>query len=845
MAQYPQDTHEADVNTLFQNQTIDQLWVTLGDKKKEGEVMQKKLRQLVGDRYQDLLSASDMIVGMGDICDYLIESFEETKNARQQPSSSPTTLDETITFNSTTSAFDIRQSAVYMTDALHQIQAWLREGRYLEAALARRNLQKAVSYLEKWCAKCSIADSYLEMQIVKTKKHMSDLPEAIISHAFSAMVGLELSALQDASKLVDTCSQIVCCVALIDDLPLQGALRCFIDRQKTRLTSLLGSHTSPGTAITSLCTLYSVRSFLYKVFVERSVQLTESLELTTISTLYSSMSSNKVIMDLSKYISTTDYFPSNGLDYIPQELPPVADAKEMLANWQTKTAPVALSVLRSSLEQVQDVSEVVEIKAQLDRVTGLWDHEPVQAQPPSAWSDNITDVFRDCLTTLLHNELSSFVSNTTAELKSYVESDLEEELLDTTQVNDQELALRYTCGKSTDRDDGLDGEDRELPAGVREVVCRCHEMFERTMHVASTVMSSIGRSGEQSVIKALSLALQNVASVITDVAQQRPQPTTGAVVQGVSRVVALVLSRSKETESWLIPSLMTPFYTGLHEAYLHTFEKWSESVAGSFVSDVTRGLLESYWGPDKQVFEKMTYCSWEHRETQTGGDTIISNLPGYTTPAVLTALEASCREISKVAPALLRQDVVVGLHRRMGRVFGEYEKVVKTGEVCQGGLWQMLFDVRFIAEVCEGCKGVEYESVLRVLMDKDVGIDPVYWSTEQRLFEQIFAAAIDGSRLFFATHGLRPLQENRPPKDTYFDSFVAECDRFPTLHLAPLQTAPTAETLAHYAPTPATSTHSDAPASTPLGTLQGLQHLHALGTGLQQQWKGMKYFSWN
>eukprot|EP00659_Diplonema_papillatum_P017834 gene17834-27482_t len=78
--------------------------------------------------------------GMGDICDYLIESFEETKADRREQAGKWGGVrfagDEELDTHK--KRVNLRDEARYAGSCVNQMRSWLEEGRYLEVALTAR-----------------------------------------------------------------------------------------------------------------------------------------------------------------------------------------------------------------------------------------------------------------------------------------------------------------------------------------------------------------------------------------------------------------------------------------------------------------------------------------------------------------------------------------------------------------------------------------------------------------------------------------------------------------------------------------------------------------------------------
>eukprot|EP00754_Rhynchopus_humris_P004756 Rhum_TRINITY_DN12394_c0_g1::Rhum_TRINITY_DN12394_c0_g1_i2::g.51518::m.51518 len=513
------------------------------------------------------------------------------------------------------------------------------------------------------------------------------------------------------------------------------------------------------------------------------------------------------------------------------------------------------------------MSAVVQLKQSLDAVVQHFNREPIQAQPPASWAEAFGKAVKDHLLQILEEELELFVRGTCENVTRHVQDDERPPLQDTPLTDGTVLSQRYKCAGGarsqahTARGACGDVLDPSLPARTRQVIEAFHSSLCRVLESLMTVRETAltAATGEEHVVSVLVNALRKMHQIVHDVAAEGHSlhPHTGLLVQGLARTVAHVVGRYRKANPWLAPTLFEDFHADMHVTYESAFWSWVVATAEALRADVEAALGQEYWGPDKAVFEKINWASWEHREEEAdasgsgGAGVIPSHLPSGPSAALLASLQASCAKVSRVVPSLMRRDVLASLHREVARlVFPLYGQLLEQEEapVCQPAMWQLLLDVKLLGVVCgvgeHGC--AEYDRVVSALLDAERGIDPVYWNTDKEAFAKVFNASLDGVSLLLATHGVKR-QPGLPKaqREACYVDFVVECERFPTLHLAPL--TPQATQYKGYqsamAKTPAPAAAADTAAKSAT-TLAGLQHLQALGTGLQQQWKGMKYFNW-
>ena len=451
------------------------------------------------------------------------------------------------------------------------------------------------------------------------------------------------------------------------------------------------------------------------------------------------------------------------------------------------------------------------------------------------------------------------MQETKASLEKYTaEEDASARLFDTPLIDEAVVSQRYRCGGVSEVS-GFDMRrceavlDPSLSSRAKGVIGGFFDGFAKVLDSLCTVCSNSASpaEGEERVAALLQNILTDVATTVAASAHTFCNPTMGLLVQGLARTVSHATASFRRSPTWVTTALLRPFHDAMHATYLSTFDLWVEECSARLESAISLALVEEYWGPDRAVYEKIVWASWEHREEDVGDEgAIASNLPGAPTAAVLKALQQSAAGISEVVPSLLRKAVIQKLHKQVAkRVFPLYKELLE-GSVCQPALWQVLLDVKLIGVVCGVSEhgSAQYDEVLEILLRSEKGIDPVYWSTEKEAFEQLFASCVDGVHLLLACHGVHKTAatEVKATREACYVDFVSECDRFPTLHLAPL--APQSQSAFSgdfQQPLASKSTTAqDSTSGAPLSGLQGLQHLQALGTGLQQQWKGMKYFNW-
>ena len=250
-----------------------------------------------------------MIVGMGDICDYLIESFEETKASRMErplPGDTHRGVDEAAPGGSLEDT-DPRVVGKYALAALSQIRSWLEDGCYLEAALACLKLEETVGHLDSLAEAYGKPGSYHSLQVLRMKKQLRDIPRDVLAHAVRAVSkgsavlpagGQGGSSSQGGAASLTLCCQCVVALSLLHKQPVGVSLGLFLAHQTAVLRTTLAKpeRLTPEGVTMSISMLYATRAFVYRVFVEQSTAIGDALTVTHISTLRASMASNRDVM---------------------------------------------------------------------------------------------------------------------------------------------------------------------------------------------------------------------------------------------------------------------------------------------------------------------------------------------------------------------------------------------------------------------------------------------------------------------------------------------------------------------------------------------------------------------
>eukprot|EP00755_Sulcionema_specki_P028868 Sspe_Gene.17554::Locus_6235_Transcript_1_1_Confidence_1.000_Length_3101::g.17554::m.17554 len=883
-----------DVNTLFQAQTVDQVRQTLANKRKESEAQQRQLRQLVGDRYKDLLSASDMIMEMGTVCDDLVKAFDESCQSRRRRRHSdtqpphvqpPQPCKGKVEWD-----IDVRQEVRKVSQCLQQIRAWLDEGHYLEATLALKQCRETVGRLQELEALASReleaaakgkrvekAPSYLSQHIAKWAVQLNELPDAIIEHTASAIADSRCTP----SSLIAVCCKSLASVAALFDCDLQKALTIFTTHRMDTFHRLLtNSSDGKASAAVAVTMLYAVKSFLHQVFVTRAASFASTLTLCPTALVDSGIiAAVPQFQDFLPHLTADSFYDSSkGFSSLPTELPPVDQVQRLLASWNDEAFGLVQKVLHNSLDSLQTVEDCVMLQRQLMEQCRQWRGEDLgDDTPPTRWEEVIQGIFAQRLTTLLGVEMKHFlehVQHTLAKYREVAQDGVGESLEGMPGADEQQLAKRYTLeSHGQAKPEAL--RDPSLPQPIVALLDQFNEGLLKAMssvEMCRTCLPAPAKAGE-----VFCSSLEAITRLVQETAKELGPgfvPLTGLVVQGMTRLVAHAVKEQKDRQgktAWVgegvVPGKLSEYYAALNTTYLNSFSSWIESTVAEFMDVLQQGTEATYWGPDKITYERTVSSSWEHQEVKMEGDDVPMSfsLPSSPSPTLMQALQGASTRISQVLPSLLRKGVVEQLHDSIAdRAFTFYSDFIRQGRqgadsldnpppICQSALWQLLFDIRFLAAVISSDRhratpgGKALSLAMSTIMDCEIGIDPVDYKYYTAHIDELLGAAVDSVLLLYATHMTRSLPGARTitRKATHLE-FAPECERFPTLHLAQLQT--TSPSLPISTPVSNSSmavSRGRKAESGILGTSMGsgLQQLQAIGTGLQQQLKGMK-FSW-
>eukprot|EP01062_Namystynia_karyoxenos_P084394 TRINITY_DN9919_c0_g1_i1.p1 TRINITY_DN9919_c0_g1~~TRINITY_DN9919_c0_g1_i1.p1 ORF type:complete len:866 (+),score=223.13 TRINITY_DN9919_c0_g1_i1:79-2676(+) len=853
------DPTQADVTALFQTQTVDQIRQTLAQKRREAAEQQRELRRLVGDRYHDLLAASDMIVGMGDVCDAIVEAFEGAQHgAAHRRGSSPPRAS-----GAGESDTALHEAVPQLSATLQQVRQWLDERRSLEAALAVRHARRQLERL----AAAPCGRGYLAKLLGRFRLQLDGAPREVTRCGAAALAKALRKEAVGSTVLLRLCSEAVAAAALLGGGSWAEALSNFVQDSRRALAD----PDSACGATDTLSLYFCVRHFLQRAFVDRAYSAQAALSVTGTAVVdAAALEKDPGFRDLAHHVAAAAYFEDGGLGDLPSELPPPDAARRALSYWDAEAAPLAVAALRSTLAGLRSVGAVAELQDCVLRLCDDWR----AAGPPLGedWVAGLRRLLDERLHELLRAELAAFLSDTKQLLADFRQAPGCERLEEIPHLDERQLARRYTVGSARRHPEAT--RDPSLPEPVRAAL----EGFDAALARAYGAASVARRCLQKQEVPAGELCgcLSEVAGAAAELCKASPGPAAALVVQGLSRVVAHA-AHSSDSAAWLregaAAKRLDDVHGRLHTAYLAATEDLAAQAAAQFREDIAAVLSETYWGPNAADFAASVSSSWEIRE---GPPRV--QLPGSPTPGVLLALHRAVGASAAPLPSLLRAGAIDALHVRMAEAaLPLYAAAVREGRaaphgeprVCDAALWQLLFDLRFIEAVLCGrhyqakaaapaAQAVRAAAAepLRLLQTRSAGgIDGTDLRFHEAHINRLLYQSLAASQLLLAAHGVHlPKDALDGPgleREATYMKLAPECDRLPTLHLAPLQSATANGVSIPSAADAAAARAAAAAAAAGNGIFGNLGPgaaipggLSQLGAGLSAQLKGSKLFGW-
>uniref|UniRef100_A0A7S1NGN3 Conserved oligomeric Golgi complex subunit 1 n=1 Tax=Eutreptiella gymnastica TaxID=73025 RepID=A0A7S1NGN3_9EUGL len=400
------NVHSENMNDVFQTYTVDQLRVYVTTTRKEVRNKQDELRQLVGDRYRDLITASDMIVDMGTVCKDLITLYD--RPAIDQINAIPTSIVEL----QKSKALKKRQDHVdYLlrtaTDANQQIWQWMDAGMYLEATMtylqAQTAMEAAVKILKTNASQESEASAKVGVDLqhaAKLTKRLKGLPQIILSQSAHSISTLKAPTHSIPSQaFLAHYAESFCSILLLKGLTFTEALAEFLGIRKEKICEFMSisashvrvAHTEPtssgidldtspsktlevdkGLAIEMLSSMQSVLCFLHAVFITQTMPINPSL-----ITAGGMVAKNATDAVAKVYQTTTSLDASSPMvkavnTKLNEPLPPKAEVERMCASWMKEVCPMVLDGVRSILASCRRAKDIIEIEESLlQLITGF------------------------------------------------------------------------------------------------------------------------------------------------------------------------------------------------------------------------------------------------------------------------------------------------------------------------------------------------------------------------------------------------------------------------------------------------------------------------------------------
>eukprot|EP01065_Artemidia_motanka_P032482 TRINITY_DN39498_c0_g1_i1.p1 TRINITY_DN39498_c0_g1~~TRINITY_DN39498_c0_g1_i1.p1 ORF type:complete len:864 (+),score=305.10 TRINITY_DN39498_c0_g1_i1:59-2593(+) len=816
------DDTAADVDQLFLQSTVDQIRQTVVQKRKEAVDQQKELRTLVGDRYHDLLAASDMIVGMGDVCDAIVEAFESSQGRTKRGAAADGDSQQHADGRA------LHEVVPQLRADIQQVSLWTAEGHCLEAALAVRHARRQLQQLQG-------GQGYLGRLLSSCRVRLTEAPAALARRSAAALKAALRTEAAASAAILKLCSEAVATVALLrDDGGWTEALQSFVQNSKSELCDNDGG----DSASAALSLYFCVRNFIHQAFIAGTHAVLPCLHVTATAVVSAAvLSKDPGFRELENNVAPTAHFDDGGLDVLPSQLPPPDAARAVLRSWDADAAPIAVQALRQSLSEQRAVAAVAELQTGVLDICQRW----MAAGGPSVDGDyvqTLRQLLDDRLRELLRDEMAAFKDAAERVLKEFAESD-DAAMAEAPRADEQQLAKRY-CLRGKARRLPEAARDPSLPDAVRLALEQFDSGLAKAIDAAAVARRCLhDQPARGAPATELFAALQATARLAEKLAVDRPRPSTALVVQGISRIIAH--AAYSENGSWLrdddTGKRLPAIHQSLNAVYLSAHQPLRTAAATAFRDDVAAVLAGTYWGPDSASYKAAVAAVWETREGSKGAPGV--SLPSSPTPGLLLALRKAASNGATELPSLTRAGAIDSLHVAMADVAAPlYAEFIRSGRaggsprVCREALWQLLFDLRFLIAVLGGTSAdavkEKFEVAVKVVLDSAAGgIDRVDWQFHSKHFERLLLQCLAATQLLLAVHGVAapevPADGQGIDREAKFFKLAPECDRLPTLHLAPL-------------PTKRGAGHADAGTSSAPGGGDQLSGTRAglSGVGLQQ-----------
>ncbi|XP_062516970.1 conserved oligomeric Golgi complex subunit 1-like [Corticium candelabrum] len=250
--------NEADTNALFQQHTVDD--IRLIEQKTRMDIDKKKedLRQMVGERYHELIDAADTITEMksfaGNVASSIEEMYRQCRELKETHQCHGVTgrVDHAYRSDSSSGVFNVAKQLKTLFDTPEKVWNALELGQHLEAARLYLQAQDIMTGLQ----------TDLKQTRSLSKNFLASFP--ILQRQWSSVSQFKTAILQESKVLLgdyraspEITAQSLCAILLLEDSTPRQAFTDFLVARKAAMQSLF--HSSRQTSIKSqICNVVSL-----------------------------------------------------------------------------------------------------------------------------------------------------------------------------------------------------------------------------------------------------------------------------------------------------------------------------------------------------------------------------------------------------------------------------------------------------------------------------------------------------------------------------------------------------------------------------------------------------------
>ncbi|KAK9138998.1 hypothetical protein Sjap_009592 [Stephania japonica] len=257
VASSPRSSDQSDAESLFRSKAISEIRNVEGATKKQIEEKKEELRQLVGNRYRDLIDSADSIVLMKSCCDSISSNISLIESGiqslAQAHTSTSTSTSPKFSPNPPPSrlrVYSIACRVKYLVDTPENIWGCLDESMFLEAS-GRYLRAKVVHGLLTTTNSDADADA-------DSDDFLSNFPLLLhqwqIVESFKSQISQRSrDRLMDQGLAIAAYADALAAVAVIDGLHPYQLLALFLDSRKSWISQKLGSCNCSDDVISVFC----------------------------------------------------------------------------------------------------------------------------------------------------------------------------------------------------------------------------------------------------------------------------------------------------------------------------------------------------------------------------------------------------------------------------------------------------------------------------------------------------------------------------------------------------------------------------------------------------------------